>query len=224
MVEATCWTLIEEAAAGGVAAREMLATRYLPLVRAALAARWSGGGLAGDVDDAVQEVFVECLRDGGVLERVGAARPQGFRSFLYGVVRNVARRHEERRALRPDAPRTTTFHGDRLALDETSFEEAFDREWARDLLAQAAERLARAADPGDERAARRVELLRRHYGEGAELAALAREWDLAPRTVYHEAEVALGEFEAALKAVVAFHHPGHPELVLAECRALLAHF
>ncbi len=133
MVEATCWTLIEEAAAGVVAAREALATRSLPLVRAALAARWAGGALAEDVDDAVQEVFVECLRDGGVLERVGAARPQGFRSFLYGVVRNVARRHEERRALRLDAPRTTTFHGDRLPLDETSFEEAFDREWARDL-------------------------------------------------------------------------------------------
>ena len=224
MVEGTCWTLIEDAAAGSAAAREALAGRYLPLVRRALSARWAGGPLAVEIDDAVQEVFVECLRDGGVLERVEVERPDSFRRFLRGVARNVARRIEERRAERRDRPRSATFHADAWSADETSFEEAFDREWARSVLREATERLAEAAQSADERARQRVELLRRHYGEGVELAALAREWGQPPRAVYHEAELALAEFEGALKEAVAFHHPDHPELVLGECRRLLEHF
>ena len=49
-------------------------------------------------EDAVQEVFVECFRRGGALEAVGAGRVPGFRAFLYGVIRNVARRFESRPA------------------------------------------------------------------------------------------------------------------------------
>ena len=224
MAEVTCWTLIDDAAAGEATALEEFAGRYLPLARAALGARWAEGPCAQDVDDAVQEVFVECLRAGGMLGRASARRPENFRAFLYGVVRNVARRHEERWARRSDRPRTAPLDADRLRLDETSFEDAFDHEWARGILAEAARRQAGAVEPGDERAARRVELLRRHYGDGLELAALARTWNLEPRTVYHEAELALREFEAALKAVVAEHCPDHPEHVLPECRRLLEHF
>jgi hypothetical protein len=48
----------------------------------------------------VEETFVECFRRGGALEVEGAGRVPGFRAFLIGVTRNVARRFESR----PEAP------------------------------------------------------------------------------------------------------------------------
>src|SRR5215218_8624497 len=97
--DSTCWTLLRDAAAGGEVPRAEFAARYAPVVRAYLAARWRGSpDRLGDLDDAVQDVFVECLRDGGLLERASADRPGGFRAFLYGAVRNVALRAEARRA------------------------------------------------------------------------------------------------------------------------------
>jgi DNA-directed RNA polymerase specialized sigma24 family protein len=71
--ESICWTVI----------------RYL-------AARWRGSHLRPDLDDAVQEVFVECFRQGGALEAAGDGRVPSFRAFLCGVVRNVAHRFESR--------------------------------------------------------------------------------------------------------------------------------
>src|SRR5436190_16960182 len=92
--QSTCWTVIRAAAAGSPADREELARRYLDVVRAYLAARWRGSALRADLDDATQEVFVECFREGGAVEAAGAGRVPGFRAFLYGVIRNVARRFE----------------------------------------------------------------------------------------------------------------------------------
>src|SRR5262245_65632746 len=96
MSESTCWTVIRAAAAGSPAGREELARRYLAVVRAYLAARWRGSPLRTDLDDAVQEVFVECFRQGGALEAAGAGHVPSFRAFLYGIVRNVARRFDSR--------------------------------------------------------------------------------------------------------------------------------
>jgi RNA polymerase sigma-70 factor (ECF subfamily) len=94
--ESTCWTVIRAAAAGSPSDRAELARRYLGVVRAYLAARWRGSPLQADLDDAVQEVFVERFRQGGAIEAAGAGRVPSFRAFLYGVVRNVARRFESR--------------------------------------------------------------------------------------------------------------------------------
>src|SRR5262245_61258276 len=102
--ESTCWTEIHAAAVGGAADREPFALRYGPVVRAYLAARWRGSPCLADLDDAVQEVFVECFRRGGALERVEPDRAGGFRPFLFGVVRNVALRLEARRARRREGP------------------------------------------------------------------------------------------------------------------------
>jgi DNA-directed RNA polymerase specialized sigma24 family protein len=96
--ESTCWTMIRAAAAGNPADREELARRYLGIVRADLTSRWRGTGLRAEVDDATQAVFVECFRAGGVLDAVDAGRVPGFHAFLYGVIRNVARRVENRPA------------------------------------------------------------------------------------------------------------------------------
>src|SRR5262245_13460221 len=127
--DATCWTLIRDAADGDPAAREQFARTYLPVVRASLAARWRAAPQS--VEDAAQDVFVECFRSGGLLEKADAERPGGFRAFLLGAVRNVARRHETR--ARPPDPLP-----DALPADDTAPAAAFDKAWARALLKEAA--------------------------------------------------------------------------------------
>src|SRR4051794_37515406 len=94
----TCWTVIRGAARGDARDRDDFARRYEPVVRAYLTARWRSSGRLGWLDDAVQEVFVECFRRGGALDRVEPDRPGGFRAFLYGVVRIVALRAESAKA------------------------------------------------------------------------------------------------------------------------------
>ena len=66
----TCWTLIRAAAAGEEEDRSVFAHRYLPVVRSYLGVRWESSVLRSQLDDAVQEVFLECFRRGGVLARV----------------------------------------------------------------------------------------------------------------------------------------------------------
>jgi DNA-directed RNA polymerase specialized sigma24 family protein len=130
--ESTCWTVIRAAAAGSPADREELARRYLPVVRAYLAARWRGSGLRPDVDDAVQEVFVECFRQGGALEAAWAGRVPSFRAFLNGVVRNVARRFESR-PVRAATPLPEN------QADEESLSRLFERTWAQAIMSEAAQ-------------------------------------------------------------------------------------
>jgi RNA polymerase sigma factor (sigma-70 family) len=224
MAEATCWTLIEGAAAGDSAARVEFTQRYLPVVRAYLHARWKDRLPGDEREDAVQEVFLECLRADGVLERAGAGDRQGFRAYLFGVARNVALRVESARARMRDAPGASSFQPDQIPLAEDSLSRVFDRAWAASILSEAVQKqtlLARDAGPD---AAKRVELLRLVFQEGRALADVAREWNVEARSIYQEYERAQSEFLRALKQVVAFHHPGAPENVARECRELLALF
>ena len=85
-------SVIREAAGGDAGARQRFARRYEQIVRSYLLARWGGSPLAQELDDVIQEVFVEAYRDGGVLERADQQAPGGFRAFFYGVIRNVALR------------------------------------------------------------------------------------------------------------------------------------
>src|SRR5215510_9260970 len=80
--ETTCWSLIEGAAAGNADDRARFAHRYAPVVRAYLCARWRGSPHLQDVEDAVQEVFIACFREGGVLARADPTRGGGFRPYL----------------------------------------------------------------------------------------------------------------------------------------------
>ena len=122
--ESTCWTMIRGAAAGDPAEREELAHRYLGIVRSYLAARWRATALQEELDDASQAMFVECFRHGGVLDAAGV---EGvfpvFRAFLYGVIRNVARRFESRRVRAAELV-------PEIAIDDSSQSRLFDRTWA----------------------------------------------------------------------------------------------
>lgn len=219
--ESTCWSLIEGAASGSAADREQFARHYAPVIRAYLAARWRGTpGLSG-LDDAVQEVFVECFRRRGVLERAERERPGGFRPFLYGVARNVARRFEARHA-RHGAPAEQDLEA--IADDEPSLSRAFDQAWARTVLREAAARQeaqARRAGPAGEAALRRVELLRLRFHEGLAIREIAHRWQTDAAALHHEYAKARQEFKDALRQVVAFHHGGSDADVEQECVGLL---
>ena len=196
--DATCWSLICDAAGGDPAARERFARVYLPVVTAYLAARWRA--TARDADDAAQDVFVECFRAGGLLEKADADRTGGFRAFLLGAVRNVARRHEARR--RPAAALPSN-----LPADDTGPAAAFDRAWARALLRETARAQEAAARQSGPAAERRVSLLRLRFHDGLPIREIAARWRQDPAKLHHEYATARDEFRTALRAVVAFHHP-----------------
>ena len=212
--ESTCWTVIRAAAAGSPADRDELAHRYLAVVRAYLAARWRGSPLRPDLDDAVQEVFVECFRQGGALEAAGAGRVPSFRAFLYGVVRNVARRFESR-------PGPAASPLPEIQADEPSLSRLFDRTWAQAIMSEAAQlQQRRAAERGPE-AVQRVDLLRLRFEGNLPIRTIAVRWGVPAAGLHHAYALARKEFKAALLEVVAFHHPGSRAEVEQEAASLL---
>ena len=217
--ESTCWTVIRGASAGNRADREEFARLYEPVVRSYLLARWPGIG--GEVDDAVQEVFLACFRPGGVLERADPGRPNGFRAFLYGVARNVARQIEARRARLPEQPPAADGL-DALPGEDDSLSAAFDRAWAKALMREAARRQGEEAARKGAAALRRVELLRLRFHDGLPIREIARRWGEDAARLHHEYSRARDEFRAALREVVAFHHPGPADQIDHVCGELVA--
>ena len=141
------------------------------------------------LDDATQEVFVECFRRGGALEAAGAGRVPGFRAFLYGVIRNVARRFESR-------PARAVANAPDARADEPSQSRLFDRTWARAIMAEAAQLQKPGTERGPE-AVQRVELLRLRFEENLPIRAIAQRWDVDPRSLHHAYALARQEFKAA---------------------------
>jgi RNA polymerase sigma factor (sigma-70 family) len=217
--ESTCWTVIRAAAAGSPVDRDELARRYLEVVRAYLAARWRGSELRHDLDDAVQEVFVECFRQGGAVEAAGTGRVPNFRAFLYGVVRNVARRFESRplRAARP----IPDFPDIKIKANEEGLSRLFERTWARTIMAEAAQLQRRRAAGLGADAVQRVELLRLRFEDNLPIRAIAERWDVPAARLHRAYALARQEFRTALLEVVAFHHPGDPAEVEQEAAGLL---
>ena len=210
----TCWTLIHSASAGIGEARERFARLYAPTVRTYLAARWRGRPDSPAIDDAVQDVFVECFKAGGVLARAESGRNGGFRAYLLGMVRNVARKRETR--IRQIEPLP-----DSLPADDTSVSRAFDRAWAKTMLKEASREQAEAAK-SEPAAERRVELLRLRFGEGLPIRDIAERWDEDAAILHREYAIARAEFKTALAAVARFHAPNaSPAEIEETCRGLL---
>jgi RNA polymerase sigma-70 factor (ECF subfamily) len=220
--DSTCWTVLREAAAGSRKSREEFARRYQPLIRAYLSARWKASPHLQDLDDAVQEVFVECLRPGGVLAQADPGRPGGFRAFLYGVLRNVARRVETaKRREEGRSPRAGALLEEPAGREE-SLSKLFDRQWAKLLVQEAADvHRARARRRG-ERAQRRVKLLRLRFHDGLPIREIARRWKCEALELHREYAEARKDFKQALIDVLRFHHPVSPHEAEQECRELLA--
>jgi len=196
----TCWTLIDAAAAGSESQRAEFVRLYQPVAASYFQSRWGSSPLRSDIDDAVQDLFIECFRQDGVLERVSGARPEGFRKFFHGVLRNIALRRETRR--QPEA----TLLADQPD-EQTRCSQAFDRAWARLILAEATRLHAEAAAREGSRELRRVELLRLRFQEGKPIREIALLWNEDPADLHHEYATARREFSNALRQALAFQNP-----------------
>ncbi len=218
----TRWTIIRDAALGDEAARAWFAHHYAPVVRAYLGARWRGSAWIEGLDDAMQDVFVECFREDGILARAKPDRGAGFRAFLLGAVRNVARRFERNRLrdrLHPAGPSTLEAA---LPADDDVPSRVFDRAWARTVMRDAANVMQQRAHREGAEAVRRVELLRLRFQEGLPIREIADRWGADATKVHREYARARREFQWALREVVAGKEGGSSGPVVAECRRLLA--
>jgi len=220
-MESTCWTVIEEAAAGCAQARKEFALRYSPVILTYLRKRWNGSAHYQEVEDAVQQVFVECFRRGGVLEKTDPDRPGGFRAFLYGVIRNIALRTECRLVRDRKREPAAAFDLDEVERRESSLSRVFDQAWARAVLREAAARHAERAEKLGESARMRVELLRLKFQEDLPIREIAKRFKTESTVLHREYAQARKEFRAAFLEVVSFHHPGSRKEVEKECARLL---
>jgi RNA polymerase sigma factor (sigma-70 family) len=212
--------MIHGAAAGDLSRRAEFAQEYLPLIRRYLGDRWRGSRLVNELEDASQEVFLECLREGGVLESANSNHSGGFRAFLFGTIRNIARRHESARAA-PTRVETETFMPVQVDADEEQLGKMLDREWARCLMRQAAEHHQRTALVRGAASRQGVELLRLRFEEDLPIREIAARWGEDPAVVHRRYRQARDEFRRSLRKVVMFHHPDSTDLEQ-ECARLLA--
>ena len=219
-MESTSWTLVRAAGHGDAVSRDAFVRLYGPAVRAGLAGLWRLAPSSEAIDDAFQEVFVECLREGGVLDRVADRRPRSFRAFLFGVVKNIARRHDRTRGRQRAGELSST---EFRAVPEAGCSDpalAFDRAWARQMVAEALRRVA-VAEQGERRPISSRQLLDMRFGSDMPVRDIARAYDLDPQIVHRQYELARRRFRAALRDVVAEHEPACDGDVDAECRRIM---
>lgn len=196
----TCWTLIHSAAKGSASARNQFAVRYEPILRKTLQYRWTGPRRMRLVDDAIQEIFIECIRPDGVLARAKSECPGGFRAFLYGVTRNVMLRFES-------SPEWHSISDQDPAGDESSLGNVFDREFARAVMREASLLQLRIAELQGPAALRRVELLRARFHDDLPIREIAKLWSVEPAWLHHEYARARDEFRDALLQVIRTQKP-----------------
>ncbi len=219
--ETTCWTLISLAAQGGALEREAFVSRYTSVIHAYLSARWKNSPIQSDIDDACQEVFIECFRSDGPLAKADPNRR--FRTYLYGVVRNIARRAEQNRGRHPEKQPTTESHFDKIESSEESLGRVFDRAWALQILKETAETQTEKARSAGQDAIRRVELLRMRFEKELPVREIARTWNIEPESLHRELSKAKKEFGKLLRETVSQRHDSATEAEIdAECREIVS--
>lgn len=216
----TCWTVLRSASQGDAAARSIFSRSYAATIRGYLAVRWRGRLLASETDDATQEVFLECLKSGGVLERADAERGD-FRGLLFGVTRNVALRFEQRALARRHLRPEDSDWLQEVASDEPGQATLFDRSWARALIRLTKRRHRERALADGPDGERRLELLERRFGNDEAIREIAARWGIPAQEVHNAYRKARTEFYGCLREVVAYHAPTGADLD-SECRRLLA--
>ena len=131
----------------------------------------------------------------------------------------VALRHEDRRRRRArEEQPPSSFE---IKADEPALSALFDRTWAQSVMGQAADRQSEYAAERGEAPQRRLELLALRFQDGLPIREIAIRWNVEPAHLHREYARARREFHEALIEVVAFHHPGAPEDVEAECERML---
>jgi RNA polymerase sigma factor (sigma-70 family) len=215
----TCWTLVRAATGGDGGARSLFAQSYATPIRAYLRHRWSSAPLLEHVDDAMQDIFVECFKPSGVLERADPENGE-FRALLYAVARNVARRYEERRSRTLDRA-AQSIYLDELPGQEEALSRFFDRSWAQSIVRDAVLRHAQAARKGKGGERRRYRILRMRHQDGLPIREIAARID-EPNvdSVHNDYRRARREFRVFLRQAVAQHTGASPAALDAECRRI----
>ena len=216
----TSWSLLQGAAAGDDALRSQFASRYEAAIRNYLRHRWRGQPALEHLEDAVQDTFLECLKPGGVLVRAEEGKGE-FRALLYGVVRNVARRHEEKMARsfhrRAGAPSGL----DQVPADAEGLSTAFDRAWAQAVLQQAAHEHRAAAQLAGDDAVQRQEILRLRHDESLPVREIAARIGVDDvDSVHNDYRRARREFSRHLKKVLQAHTGSQGSELEAQLRRL----
>ncbi len=217
----TCWVEIQGAAAGDPAVRDRFARRYAPVIRAYLGARWNRDRRSQEIEDAVQDVFVELFKAGGALQRVDSEASGGFRGFLYGITRNVALRVEQNQGRRREVEMVTGFSQVTPGPSDGDLAQVFDRAWAKSVMKDAWEVLEERSAAAGETGRRRLALLRARTEDGKPIRDIAVEWQADPDFLHDEYAAARKEFKKALRQVVEYHVPGAKDRVDQECQRLL---
>ena len=209
----TCWTLVRGAAEGDSVSADELVRRYALLIRGYLRSRWRTSALSANVDDACQDVFFELFRSDGALQKVDTTGSRRFRSYLFGVVSNVARRIEQQHA------KSRTVAGmelDEQQSDDESASHVFERLWAQSMVAQAVTEMKRQAQDGDDKLRLRVELLHLRFFEELPIRGISERMGIDAKKAHKEYARARSDFRRILQQVIAFHHPGDPQAVESE--------
>ncbi len=219
----TCWSVIRGAAEGSQADKDEFARRYAPIIQAYLGARWAAGPRRVFVEDAVQDVFLECFRAGGALATADADRPGGFRAFLFGVAQNVALRFEEKSRKRDEREGHSLdrFGVAKVPASIESLSDVFDRAWAKAIVNEAASVHAARAARRDIESCRRADLLRLRFFEGLPIRDIAKLWSKDAASLHREYAKARAEFLEVLHEVVTFEHPGSRADIDQRCDEIL---
>ena len=208
--ETTSWTLILNAAAENSEDRDGFCRRYAPVIHAYLAARWRLPNDHAAVADAAQDVFVQCFKDGGVLDKVDPNRLGGFRAYLFGVVKNVALMAERSLARRRERGEDSVLSLDQIECDEATLSQAYDRSWALLVTREAGQlMIRRVAERKDGAVHARV--LELKYDEGLPPREIVARLGLDVELVYRIVRLSRREFRAALVEVMGGYHPGESE-------------
>lgn len=214
----TDWEMIQGAAKGSPRHREAFARHYYPLVRSYIAARWRGTRMISDIDDACQEIFAECFRSNGPLLRIDRKRAGGFRPFLCGIARNIARRIELRSCR---ASCLALQAGESLPSEDPCVSEAMDRSWALRIIQRAEARHRELARKAGGDALQRVELLRLRFHRDMPIRDIARLWNANPVILHRAYKVARQEFFKALQEVLSVQRNQPRHGIERSCRELL---
>ena len=215
----TCWTVLRAAADGDRGARSEFARSYATPIKAYLRHRWGGNALLNDVDDAAQEAFVEAFKPEGAIDRADPERGD-FRGLLYGVVRNVARRFEERASKASERHANGSVYLDGLPDDALALSKVFDRSWAQSLMQEAVSHHEQASS-ADAVAQRRFRVMSMRHNDGLpirEIAVALGESDVA--VIHNDYRQARRAFTAHLRQVVAKHTGARDSEIDAECGRL----
>ena len=216
--DSTHWSVVLGARAQDPSLRNEFGERYAPIVRAYFAAYWHLPADDPRVEDATQDVFLQCFRSGGVLDNVDPARKGGFRAYLFGVARNIGLSSDRNEARR----RSRTCNLDTTEIEEDSSDSqpdaAFHQAWARHVADEAFQLMQTKGGSGAEA---RVAMLRLRYFGGLSPREIARRAGLPVEETYRLLYAARGQFRAALLDVVARYSPGTSKRELVEeCRDL----